>query len=206
MRCSSSDSQTTKQVSLSDPPIPYELAFVRGDQVDRKFLLSGIVYTAERPQDEGGLLMYAASETADESASTTQLVAPWEERWWHAEVRNSYASTMRFYNGWVPWYGTAPTNWTWWDHASYKGRFDCTSEYDSVLGGTVVSIRMPSERSAVIMPSTQQVYHWDLESAYPATKVDDEPVYFDNLHTWIAGGVKVAIDWTLNTPMQPVAL
>jgi hypothetical protein len=215
MRCSSSDTKSSS-VSFNDLPIVHDLTFVRGDQVDRKFFLGGICYTTERPTDEDGLLMYHPSETSDESASPIALVAPWEQRYWFSEIRSPYAAAMRYYNGWVPFYGTAPRNWTWWNHYSLKGYFICDATYNAELGGTEVSIQLKSGQSSSIMPTQNSTYNWDLESAYPSVteeipgEVEGEtisvPVYFDNMKTWISGTVTVSGDWTLNTPQVPVNL
>ena len=202
MRCSSSDSQTTPAtLSLNDLPGPLDIAFVRGDQVNRKFLLSGICYTAERPLDLDGLPMYSVDEEApDGEVSPTALVAPWEERFFHAEIRNGYTSTMRYFNGWVPWYGSAPRNWTWWLQSSLKGIFACESEYSEEFSGTVIDIELPSFDSAKILPA--HTYSWDLESAHPIAKDEvGNPTYYDGLKTWLGGNVTVKGDWTLNTPI-----
>jgi hypothetical protein len=208
MRCSSSDTQATTKVSLNDAPIPRDITFVRGDQVERKFLLTGICYTPTRPVDEDALPMYAVGETPEPEVvevSPSVLVAPWVERHWHSEIRSDFTSTMRYYNGWAPWYGSGPKNWTWWNQSSLKATFGCTAEYSNEHGGTVVTIYLSSAHSAAIYPN--HPYYWDLESARPAVKDEDDiPIYFDCMKTWIGGRVSVYTDWTLNTRMQPVVL
>lgn len=206
MRCSSSGTQTPTKVSLNDLPVPKDLIFIRGDQVNRVFLWTGIVYTPTRPMDSDGLVMYHADEEIDpddaDAVSPTALVAPWEERFWHSEIRDGYVSSMRYYNGWVPWYGTQPRNWTWWNQYSLKGVFTCFADYSDEHQGTVVSIVLPSSTSAQITPSS--TYSWDLQSAHP-TEFHEEsgaPLRFDNLKTWMGGKVTVKIDSTLNAKIS----
>lgn len=199
MQCSSGSGQTSGAVFFNDLPLKQDISFIRGDQVNRKFLWGGVVYTRERPVDTDGLPMYHPSEVPD-TASPIPLVAPWEERFWHAEIRNGYMPTMRYYNGWIPWYGSQPRNWTWWLQTSLAGVFECTSEYSDTYKGTIVSIKLPSEQSVHILPLSS--YNWDLESAHPIeTDLDGNPTNYDTLKTWLHGKATVTADYTLLTPV-----
>jgi len=183
-------------------PLRDDIAFVRGDELTLKYLWKNIVYTPERPIGEDANPMYHSSETVPEGVtpSDTALVAPWVQRYWHAEVRSIYISTLRYLNGWAPWYGTRP-NWVWWQAASLKGVMTVTAEYSSETDkeGTVVTAVLPSIQSAKIYPSPAS-YRWDLESAKPVAFDDDlNPTSYESLKTWVNGRATVLQDFTLNT-------
>lgn len=184
-------------------PLRDDLEIVRGDQVDLYYLWNNVVYTPERPLDDNDLPMYASSETVPEevTASPTPLIAPWKQLYWHAEVRNTYLSSIRTFNGWVPWYGRRP-DWSWWQGYSLVGIFEVEAVYDADKGGTVTHLILPSLSSSKIKPGGH--YFWDLESAVPAEWNEEdppEPIKYTGLKTRVSGRCVVHADWTLSTPI-----
>lgn len=193
------------------------VSIVKGDQKDLKYLFKNVVYTETRPTDGEDLPMYSADEITAETHiedlgadpvegtdySETRLVADWNQRYWHSEIRSNYISTYRMYNGWVPWYGRRP-QWSWWSAASLIGTFVVNPSYSTTEEGTVVHLILPSMSSAKIYPGDN--YSWDLESGIPVWNEGldpdtDDPSAFTALKTWIGGKVTVLQDWTQGTPI-----
>jgi hypothetical protein len=143
----------TSVSAASRKPLVRDIDFVAGDEVRYKFLFKGKVWTSARPEDALGRPMYAATETAPTGVtkSPTALVAPWERRYWFSQVRDSYVSSVRYYNGWVPWYGMRP-DWVWWRSASLAATFDCVETYSVSDQGTVVEMVLPDYLSKNIRP------------------------------------------------------
>lgn len=201
MRAPYTRNTTTTDTSLgSRKPKVRDIDFVAGDTAVYTFLFKDVVWTETRPEDEDGLPMYHASETVPVGVdeSPTALVAPWVRKVWHSHVRDSYVSSVRYYNGWVPWYGMRP-DWVWWKTASLAARFTCTSSYSVADEGTVVVIALPDERSKIVKPHKK--YRWDLESAefteYDTTGTTPRPTGFFNTRTWLGGRCTVYPEWTL---------
>lgn len=174
-----------------------DIDFVAGDEVEYKFLFKNEVWTAARPLDSNDLPMYAESEMVPVgiTASPTALVAPWERRYWFSQIRDSYVSSVRYYNGWVPWYGMRP-DWVWWRSASLAGTFTCTSAYSEEHEGTIVTILLSDNKSKQIKPHKK--YRWDLESVRVETEDEDGvPTAFEGTRTWIGGKCTVYPEWTI---------
>ena len=151
---------------------------------------SNVVTISEDTEDwEGSVLIPLPDPDPDDPLNTTTLAVPWEPRGWFSEIRNTYVSTVRYHNGWVPWYGTWP-NWTWWEQYSLAGAFVCTAEWDRENAATLVTLTLSSAISNRILPS--KGYFWDLESARPL----DNGVY-DKVHTWVRGRCEVVNQWTM---------
>lgn len=198
-------SQSVLACGLYPPPTNRNIEFVKGDQFDDgPFTFPGRVWTPSRPLDADDLPMYHEDETVPEDVeevSPTALVAPWEQRFWFAEIRSSYLSTVRYYNGWVPWYGTRP-NRVWWSQMSLGAWFTVTATYDTELG-TVVVATLPSGQSTKLNPGGR--YRWDMESAKP-DEFDSEglPTHFIGTKTWLRGSVSVMADWTQRPPVRVI--
>jgi hypothetical protein len=127
--------------------------------------------------------------------SPTELVAPWERRYWFSQVRDSYVSSIRYYNGWVPWYGMRP-DWVWWRAASLAATFSATPYYSAADGGTVVEVALADADSKDIKPHKK--YRWDLESARVKTEDGDGiPTAFEGTRTWVGGRCTVYPEWTI---------
>ena len=155
------------------------------------------MWTNERPEDANGRPMYAATETVPPGVteSPTALVAPWQRRYWFAQVRDSYVSSVRYYNGWIPWYGMRP-DWVWWRSASLAATFTAVPYYSHSAGGTVVEMTLADYLSKKIQPHKK--YRWDLESV----EVEDEdgdgvPTAFNATRTWVGGRCTVYPEWTI---------
>lgn len=198
MRAPYTRNTTATDVSVgSRKPRVRDIDFVAGDEVVYRFLFKGVVWTEERPEDAEGLPMYHGSETVPEGVteSPTALVAPWVEHYWRSQVRDSYVSSVRYYNGWIPWYGMRP-DWVWWKSSSLAGTFLTRTEYDDTNGGTVVVLTLPDTESKDIKPHKK--YRWDLESL--EVKTHDEggvPTEFYRTRTWVAGRCSVYPEWTI---------
>ena len=181
----------------SRKPRVRDIDFVAGDEVFYKFLFKNVVWTQGRPLGTDGLPMYHESETVPVGVepSTTALVAPWERRYWFAQVRDSYVSSVRYYNGWVPWYGMRP-DWVWWQSASLAGTFSATPYYSVEDEGTVVEVALADYLSKRIKPHKK--YRWDLESVrVEAEDGDGIPTAFEGTRTWVGGKCLVYPEWTI---------
>ena len=132
------------------------------------------------------------------------LGVPWEEHYWWSEIRATYVSAIRYFNGWVPWYGLWP-NYTWWDQYSLQAVMLCSAEWDQELGGTVVTVRITSADSLRIRPS--KGYHWSVRSGEPVRDPEAEDpdaiTGFNNFVTWKRGRATILNTWTLRTPYTP---
>lgn len=183
----------SRRPAASSSPVRDDLEFVKGDRVRRRILIKGVCWTPTRPEVDG---VPIPDPTADNPANFGTLAVPWEEHYWFAEIRDTYVSSIRYHNGWVPWYGTYP-NIGWWQAHSLKGAFSCTAEWDQDLVGTIVTLDLPSSVSSHIRAS--RTYRWDLESAEPNTRDEEDgrPLTFKNVRTWRRGKVSVLNDWTL---------
>lgn len=174
------------------------------DMSGRTVRVDGVPNGTTVVSTSGAVLNLSANATADASAATVEveipdpvstdplninrLAVPWQQRYWFSEIRDTYVSTIRYHNGYVPWYGTWP-NWVWWDTYSLAGAFICIAEYDPVRVGTKVTMLLTSEVARDIRASKN--YYWDLESARP---VDSDT--FDTINTWVRGRCGVLNDWT----------
>ena len=178
------------------------ISLVRGDHLyDGPFFWENLVWTPERPVDEDDLPMFHASETVPDgvTASPDALVAVWDRRYWFTEMRSSYQSTIRYYNGWVPWYGTRP-NMRWYQSASLGAFGDVTAVYNPERGGTEVYVDYPSNRTQNLNPGGR--YRWDLRSA--AVWSEDEtghPLNYCKAQTHFSGQVTVKASWTMGIPL-----
>lgn len=193
---------TTGPSSRRQTPLRRNLEFVRGDHLyDGPFFWENRVLTPERPLDENDLPMYHASEEVpvDVTASPTELVAAWERKYWFSEIRSSYLSTVRYYNGWVPWYGTRP-NQRWYQASSLGAFGDLTATYDPIEGGTNVIVDYPSDRTQNLNPGGR--YRWDLRSASVWSSDEaGEPINFCKTQTHFSGIVSVQATWTMGIPL-----
>ena len=198
MRAPYTRNTTATDVSVgSRRPKVRDLDFVAGDEASYRFLFKNVVWTGARPVDDDDLPMYHESETVPEdvTASPTALVAPWVEHHWRSQVRDSYVSSVRYYNGWIPWYGMRP-DWVWWRSASLAGTFACSSGYSEADEGTVVQITLSDKKSKDIKPHKK--YRWDLESAEVETRdEDDVPTAYYRTRTWVGGRCAVYPEWTI---------
>jgi len=188
-------------------PIVKDISFVRGDQWEGEYLFVGKVWTPSRPIDEDGLLLYAEGEIYPElqgDISPIVLPSPWERTHWFSQIRATYGAAIRYYNGWIPWYGSNPGNW-WFRH-SKVAELVCIAEYSDIHGGTIVKLICPSNSTYRIYPS-QTAYRWSCIRSQPsvvdATSLpeppDDEPIQttgWANIHTMLAGKVVVDPSWT----------
>lgn len=216
--------QATK-ISPSDAsPRRDDIAFVKGNQVDLRYMWQNVVWTDTRPTDAYDLPMYSAAEvtaglpatdgltvedvslvgtTPSADWSGTRLIADWQERYWAAELRNGYIATYRMYNGWVPWYGRRP-QWQWWNRTSLKGVFEVNATYDLDLQATVTHAILPSLSSNRIYPS--DTYMWDLVVASAATYDETQnppvPLTFTGLRTMVSGKALVEQNWTQGVPLS----
>lgn len=184
------------KVGPSQPKIE-NLSFIRQDRVTKKYLFRDVCWTITRPSKANslGVLVDIPDPSPSNPINTGTLPVAWVEHHWFAEIRDTYVSTVRYHNGWVPWYGTYP-NRGWWESWSHKGYFVCTAEWDPVNQGTLVTVEMPSNVTSKIRPA--RGYRWDLESAeVNARNPDDSPATFKNVSTWIRGSVDVIEDWTI---------
>ena len=198
MRAPYTRNTTTTDVSVaSRAPRKRDIDFVAGDEVRYQFLFKNVVWTPSRPLDDQDRPMYAEDETVPNgiTASPTVLVAPWERRYWFSQVRDSYVSSVRYYNGWVPWYGMRP-DWAWWRKASLAATFTCGSAYSVEHGGTVVTILLSDAASKDIKPHKK--YRWDLENArVKETDENNDPISYEGTHTWLGGRCTVYPEWTI---------
>ena len=187
----------TSVSAASRKPLVRDVDFVAGDEVRYKFLFTGKVWTRTRPVDGDDLPMYHESETVPEdvTASPTSLVAPWQRRYWFSQVRDSYVSSVRYYNGWIPWYGMRP-DWAWWRSASLAATFTAVPTYSVADEGTVVEIVLADHLSKKVQPHKK--YHWDLESVEVDTEDGDGvPTSFKATRTWVGGRCTVYPEWTI---------
>lgn len=178
-------------------PDTYDLTLVQGDEREITWFIEGICWTSERPTLNGSPLADPDNESNPLHIGT--LPVPWERRFWYSQIRDKYVATVRYRNGWVPWYGTWP-NWVWWDANSLIGGFGCTATWDQEMQGTLVTMTMESHVSRRMM--AHGGYNWDLESAGVATAVGDDllagdPISFNKVKTWLRGKVNVVTDWTI---------
>jgi hypothetical protein len=178
--------------------INQDISFIAGDSVHNlSFFFPGICYTMERPTDSTGEPI--ADPDPTHPFKTNTLPVPWQQRVWFSEIRNTYVSTIRYHNGWVPWYGTWP-NWVWWEKYSLVGAFYCTSEWDPDRLGTMVTLNLDASMSNMIRPA--KTYRWDLESAHPVPPVPPAETVsvFDLINTWVRGNCAVLDQYTM-TPV-----
>lgn len=198
MRAPYTRNTTTSDVNIgSRKPKTRDIDFVAGDEVFYKFLFKGKVWTQGRPLDTDGLPMYHGSETVPDGVepSPTELVAPWERRYWFSQVRDSYVSSVRYYNGWIPWYGMRP-DWVWWQSASLAATFTCVGIYTDSDEGTVVTMTLSDTASKAVKPHKK--YRWDLESVRVKTEDGDGiPTAFEGTRTWAGGRCVVYPEWTI---------
>lgn len=197
---SSGDEPTSRRIR----PVRRDLEFTKSDHCDDgPFFWKGVVWTPERPTDDDGLPMFHSSEEVPEGVtpSEVELVAPWVRKYWFSEIRSSYLSTVRYYNGWIPWYGTRPN--PMWYRAHSLGAFaDVLAVYDDTpeAEGTRVYVDFPSHRTKNLNPGGR--YRWDLRSAIvAATDEDDEPTRFTMIRTHVAGRATVRAEWSMQIPI-----
>lgn len=197
---------STSTNHLYPDPLLRPLSFIQGDEFsDGPFLLPGRVMTPERPEGADGNPMYHSSEEVPVgvTASTDTLVAAWERRYWFADIRSSFLSTVRYHNGWVPWYGTRPGR-VWWAQMSLGAYFGINVSYSISDAATKVVPVLESGQSMKLNPGAS--LRWSLESARPSEfDSDGYPVLFDGIKTWVRGPVFVTADWTLSTPVKVIS-
>ena len=198
-----SDKSSSEKI---DEPHRRDIGFVRGNRFDDgPFFFEGKVWTNERPLDGDGLPMFHSSEEVPEDVadvSETELVAPWDRHYWFSEIRGSYLSTVRYFNGWVPWYGTRP-NAQWYKASSLGGQMRIIARYNPERGGTEVFVFLPSNESQALNPGSR--YRYDVESARPDRLNDEgDAMSFTDIRTWLHGNVRVSASWTMNTPIDNV--
>lgn len=193
---------STGPSSRRQDPLVRSTSLVRGDHLyDGPFFWENVVWTPERPVDEDELPMFHPSETPPEGVtpSPTALVAVWDRKYWFSEIRSSYLSTVRYFNGWVPWYGTRP-NQRWYQSASLGAFADLTAVYDPEREGTEVYIDYPSHRTQNLNPGGR--YRWDLRSASVWEETEDgEPINYCKVQTHFSGPVTVKATWTMGIPL-----
>lgn len=186
-------------------PIMRSISFVQGDEFnDLPYLIPGRVLTDVRPKGEDGNFMFHESEDpGGETPSSEELVAPWEQRWWFGDVRMAFVSTIRYYNSWVPWYGTRPSR-VWWQQMSKGAQFSVGTSYDPERQLTKVEVRLPSGQSTKLNPGG--AYRWSLVSAKPVGWNEDftSANRFDRQETWVIGDVRVAANWTSSVPIEAI--
>jgi hypothetical protein len=182
-----------------------DLEFTKGDHCDDgPYFWPGKVWTPSRPVDDDNLPKYHEDETVPEDvvASEIPLVAPWEPRYWFSEIRSSYLSTVRYYNGWIPWYGTRP-NPMWYRAHSLAAFADMEATYvdetEDREAGTEVWVDFPSHRTRKMNPGGR--YRWDIRSAVPLGDTAD-PTGFTYVRTHIAGKVSVRAEWSLGIDIK----
>lgn len=185
-------------------PRRLDIEFSRSDHFsfdDGAFSFDNVVWTPERPLDADELPMFHASEEVAEGTepSPTELVAPWDQRFWFSEIRSSYLSTIRYYNGWVPWYGTRP-NERWYKASSLGAFADISVVYNTETEATDVYLVYPSHRTDDLSPGGK--YRWDLRSAAPWRVLEDGTVVnYSKIQTHIRGQVSVTAAWTMGFPI-----
>jgi hypothetical protein len=198
----STPGSSTGPSSRSQTPLGRDIELVRGDHLyDGDFFWENVVWTPQRPTDADEFPLYHSSEEVPEGveASPTELVAPYDRKYWFTEMRSSYLSTVRYYNGWVPWYGTRP-NPRWYQSSSLGAFGDVTAVYDTEEGGTKVYIDYPSHRTDRLNPGGR--YRWDLRSASVwSEKADGTPTSFTKVRTHLSGKVVVRASWTMGIPL-----
>lgn len=183
---------STQLTCLVGDPFDYKIKFTRGNEKTWKFFMPGVCHMPLRPQIDGQDI---PDPDPSDPLGITHLTVPWEERYWLSEVRDTYVSSARYFNGWVPFYGTWP-NWVWWDEHSLKAVMTTEAEWDNVNKGTIVSVTIRSEWSKRIRPSRS--YYWDLESAAASQKDDDgDPTQFNKIRTFVTGRCEVVNTWTI---------
>lgn len=114
----------------------------------------------------------------------------WEAREWAAQVRNPYIYSTYAADYWVPAYGY---QYNWWRGHSIVAEFDPTTtvvsipatEITPVTWGTKITITLPANRSAAILPGNW--YHWDLQTR----SITDE------VRTWLRGKSRILTEWTV---------
>jgi hypothetical protein len=197
----------TKPKAAETFPMTKPLTAVRGDQWEGKYLFTGKVWTPTRPIDADGNLLYAASETppAGETASAMVLPDEWERTNWFSQVRATYTAAIRYYNGWIPWYGLVDQT-NWWLRKSKGADLVCRSEYSDQYQGTIVTAILSSNGSYRLYPSPNY-YKWSLVRGNPSviqmTDIpvpDDQPIEatgWANLHTMVVGPVTINPSWTV---------
>jgi hypothetical protein len=186
-------------------PRRLDIEFARSDHFDfdeGAFSWEGVVWTPERPVDADELPMFHADEEVPEDVeevSPTALVAPWDQKFWFSEIRSSYLTTVRYYNGWVPWYGTRP-NERWYKASSLGAFADISAVYNSETESTEVYVAFPSHRTDDLSPGGK--YRWDLRSASAFRVLEDGTVVnYSKIFTHIRGMVSVTAAWTLGVPI-----
>ena len=202
---SSGQSASNLATSHKAVPLRRDLEFVRSDHMeDGPFFWPNKVYTPDRPLDADDLPMYHSSETVPVGveASPTELIAAWERKNWFSEIRSSYLSTIRYYNGWVPWYGLRP-NANWYRASSLGAFADILATYDATpdAEGTKVYVDFPSHRTTNLNPGGR--YRWDLRSASPweINEDTDDVINFTKIHTHLSGAVAVRAEWSMGIPI-----
>lgn len=178
--------QRTTLLDTAGDPIAKDIRFTRGEEFNDAFLFQGLCWTPARPEING---VPIPDPDPSNPLAVGTLPVPWQQKFWLAEIRDNYLSSVRYYNGWVPWYGTWP-NWVWWEQHSLTGVFEVTAEWDPVNVGTLVRVKLHSAVSNRVRPSRS--YHWDLESASGREfDTDGNPTRFQTIKTWVKGRARV---------------
>jgi hypothetical protein len=117
----------------------------------------------------------------------------WEQRSWAAQVRNPYIYSTYAADYWVPAYGF---QYRWWRGRSVVANMDVLTEMVEippseaipfVRFGTQISLSLPSNESAAILPGNW--YRWDVQTA----TADDPP----KKRTWMRGRARILTEWTV---------
>jgi|SRR5580765_1945456 len=123
---------------------------------------------------------------------------PWEQHYWHAQVRNTGiipTSPCWYYYNWIPAFGVLPT-WDDYFKASLLVEFTCTPVWYDKSGvyGTTVTMEATSLEMTVLPGS----YRWDLQSSTSRTLDTETGLYtYAGVRTWLQGDFVVLEDFTI---------
>lgn len=146
-----------------------------GDFKVYEFLAKGVCWTEAEP-----------TETLPEGIE-------WSRHFWWADIAAPF-NHFRYYQGWIPAYGTAPSTWVWWKANSRAAQFSCSSRWDEDLNGTVVQMIIHSDGSRFLVPGGYRVSLRSgegIEFEDPDAPDTSDPVRVSHFVTWLNARLKV---------------
>ena len=123
-------------------------------------------------------------------------VVPWEQHYWHAQVRNTAViprDPCWYYYNWIPAFGILPS-WDDYFKASLILEFTCNAVWNPANVGTVVTM-VATSLEMTVLPGT---YRWDIQSATSRTLDPATSTYsYEGVRTWLQGAFTVLADYTI---------